>query len=168
MRTDYKLIKDILKESWNHKVSALGPVILRITLGILWLEMGIQKLHPNFMKGLESKLKFWAEENPYPWYKYFLENIAIPHWQAFGYQVMLGELLVGLSLILGILTLLSGFFGFIMILNFYFASSYAEGQWYWTFWIIAVSHIVIMLTRAGRSFGVDYFLSKRFTKFILW
>ena len=59
-----KSAKDFLKESWNHKTSSLGPVLLRITLGVLWLEMGIQKLHPNFMKGLESKLKFWAEENP--------------------------------------------------------------------------------------------------------
>ncbi|MFZ3091449.1 MAG: TQO small subunit DoxD [Nitrospirota bacterium] len=157
-----------IKESWDYKSHSLGPVILRITLGILWLEMGIQKLHPNFMKGLESKLRFWAEENPYPWYKYFLENFAIPHWQAFGYQVMLGEILVGLSLIFGILTGLSSFFGFLMIMNFYFASSYAEGERAWFFWIIAVSHMVVMLTRAGRAFGIDYFLSKRFPRSLLW
>ncbi|MBI5042790.1 MAG: hypothetical protein HZC10_02950 [Nitrospirae bacterium] len=36
------MLKDFLKESWNHKASAIGPVLLRITLGILWLEMGIQ------------------------------------------------------------------------------------------------------------------------------
>lgn len=161
-------MKGFIKESWDYKSHSLGHVILRITLGILWLEMGMQKLHPNFLKGLESKLRFWAEENPYPWYKYFLENFTIPHWQAFGYQVMIGEILVGLSLIFGILTVLSSFFGFLMILNFYFASSYAEGQWYWTFYIIAVSQIVVMLSRAGRAFGIDYFLSKRFSKSFLW
>ena len=163
-----KSVRNFLKESWNQKSSAIGPVLLRITLGILWLEMGILKLHPNFMKGLESKLKFWAEENPYPWYKYFLENLAIPHWQIFGYQVMIGEILVGLSLIFGILTELSSFFGFLMIMNFYFASSYAESQWYWTFYVIAVSHVVVMLTRAGRAFGIDYFFAKRFPRSILW
>ena len=101
MRINYRW-EALLKKAGITRATPLGPVILRITLGILWLEMGIQKLHPNFMKGLESKLRFWAEDNPYPWYKYFLENFAIPHWQAFGYQVMLGEILVGLSLIFGI------------------------------------------------------------------
>lgn len=162
------MIKDFLKESLNQKTSSLGPVLLRITLGILWLEMGIQKLHPNFMKGLESKLKFWAQESPYPWYKYFLENLAIPHYQAFGYQVMIGEIAVGLSLILGVLTVFGSFFGLFMIINFYYASSYAESQWYWTFWIIAVSHIVVMLAKAGRAFGIDYFLSKKFPRSVFW
>lgn len=82
----------------------LQTVILLI--GLVWFRSGLDKLASgNFASGLADTLAKFAGKNPYPWYKDFLQNTAIPNSQTFGTLTMWGEVfaagtLVGCSLLL--------------------------------------------------------------------
>lgn len=114
--------------------------IIFAVIGYVFLKSSFGKIEGGkFVEGLAGTLEKFASKNPYPFFKNFLETIAIPNSYIFGVLTMWGELLVGISLILGSLYLifskgtnklvyfglLLGFFGG-MLLNgtFYFASGW--------------------------------------------
>lgn len=67
--------------------------------GLLWLRSSVGKLSSgNFPDELGVTLTKFASKNPYPWYKDFLQNIAIPNSKAFGLLTQWGELFVALSM----------------------------------------------------------------------
>lgn len=84
----------------------MGPLnkyLLLILLadGLIWLRSSIGKFPPEkFIGGLGGTLQRFASNNPYPWYKDFLQNFAIPNSQTFGFLTFYGELLVALSITL--------------------------------------------------------------------
>lgn len=98
----------------------------------------------------------------------FIENTVIPHNALFGYAVAYGELALAVALITGTCTRLASFFGVIMVANFMLA----KGAPFWTptnhdsLYIVLLA--VFMLTGAGRSFGVDHYLARRFPRPLLW
>jgi len=62
-----------------------------------------------------------GEDVVFGWYVSFLENFAVPNAGMFSFLVSWGEVLVGLGLILGCLTVWATFFG--MVMNFAFLMS---------------------------------------------
>ncbi|MDO8498246.1 MAG: hypothetical protein Q7S44_00425 [bacterium] len=75
--------------------------------GLLWFRSSLGKFPPEkFIGNLGGTLTRFADKNPYPWYKDFLQNTAIPNSQVFGFLTFWGEFLVALSLTLGSLYLL--------------------------------------------------------------
>lgn len=70
-----------------------------ILLGLVWLRVGLEKLFSgNFIQNLPNTLEKFASKNPYPLYKDFLDNIAIPNFVIFGNLTLYGEILTGLGL----------------------------------------------------------------------
>ncbi len=70
-----------------------------ITLGFIFLRSGYEKLESgSFAASLATTLTKFASKNPYPWYKSFLESVAIPNSNIFGALTMYGELLSGISM----------------------------------------------------------------------
>jgi uncharacterized membrane protein YphA (DoxX/SURF4 family) len=79
-----------------------------------------------------------------------------------------GELLVGATLILGLLTRFSAAVALVLALNYMFA----KGAWFWTpsssdaaFVAIALA---LLIGAAGRTLGVDAFLSRRWPRSPFW
>lgn len=82
-------------------------LLILATVGVLWLRFGFGKFQSgNFVESLGGTLNKFADKNPYPWYKSFLQNFAIPNSQIFGVLTMWGELLSGISIILASVYLL--------------------------------------------------------------
>lgn len=80
-----------------------------LTVGLLWLRSSLGKLADGkFVEGLGTTLVKFAANNPYPWYKDFLNSVAIPNSYLFALLTMWGEFLTGLSLTLGALLLIFG------------------------------------------------------------
>lgn len=76
-------------------------------VGLIWSRSSFGKFTSgNFTDGLGVTLGRFADKNPYPWFKSFLQDIAIPNSQLFGQMVLWGELLVAVSLTSGTLYLL--------------------------------------------------------------
>lgn len=81
----------------------------RLYIGWTWLTSGIGKLTGGF--DASGYLQFAIAEPVvkdghlvYPFYVWFLENVALPNAGLFSVMVMWGEILVGLGLIVGLFT----------------------------------------------------------------
>ena len=80
----------------------------------------------------------------------------VPHQELFGYLVMIGELAVGVCLLLGLFTRFSAFVGLFMLINYYLGPGMARGgatlAQQQTF-IVALA--IFVLSNPGRTFGLD-------------
>jgi hypothetical protein len=73
--------------------------LLFVGIGFIFLKSSYGKFTGGtFVSGLADTLTKFASKNPYPWYKSFLTNIAIPNSQIFGMLTMYGELFAGATL----------------------------------------------------------------------
>jgi uncharacterized membrane protein YphA (DoxX/SURF4 family) len=130
---------------------------LRIAVGISLLTSGLQKLSWFAQPPLQEKFAEWSAHPA---------NAAVAKYLAFvsGYPnvfsrlVAVGELGLGVLLILGLLTPLAALLAFVMVLNFQFASgqifslSYLRGQSGLAYLLI---YPVLFFGRAGTALGVD-------------
>lgn len=111
--------------------------ILRLYVGYQWLEAGWNKLtNPagawvgaksgSALAGfVNGALKKATGEHPdvTGWYASFLREVVLPHTVFFSTLVTVGEILVGLGLIVGLFTGVAAFFGGFMNANFLLAGA---------------------------------------------
>ena len=80
---------------------------------------------------------------------------------AFAVFQLVAELLLGLGLIFGGLTTLTGIGAILFFFNLLLAY-FGGHEWIWTYVLLTVAAIVVTFTQSGRAFGVDQFLYKQF------
>jgi NADH dehydrogenase, FAD-containing subunit len=135
------------------KTSGLWLTALRMFLGIMWLKSGIEKVHTGWLSGdilsASASVSLIGPTTP-EWYANFVKTVVIPNAAAFQYMITLTEILLGIALFFGGLTMLAAFGAIVMDLNFFLSGT---GDW----WILVVS-IIVLLSNAGMYFGADYFL----------
>ena len=145
------------------KTSLWYIVILRVWVGYYFFQLGIKKLLHGFPNSdwIGRQIGDIATLDLYPWYKSFLLTIVVPHHVLFGYLVTFGEILVGASLFLGILTRISSCAGIFILLNLFFGIGMVKGgaslAQQETFILLMV---VFILSNAGKTLGLDGYLFK--------
>jgi thiosulfate dehydrogenase [quinone] large subunit len=83
-----------------------GMVWVRILVGALWLNGGIEKLlNPDFPRQFADTLEVggFVSQAP-PFFRGFMQSTVVPNAELFAQLVRAGELTVGIALILGFLT----------------------------------------------------------------
>jgi len=101
---------------------ATGLVALRTFLAVFFLAEAFGKLRWLInSEGLSTRLNEWAK-NANSWNTWYLHHVALPYLEIFARVVMLGELCLGLGLLLGVFTRPAAILGFLMVLNYHFAS----------------------------------------------
>jgi thiosulfate dehydrogenase [quinone] large subunit len=83
-----------------------GLALLRIGVGLYFFANGYDKLHAGWLgdsRQLQRMLQAALRRSP-SWYAHFLQTTVLPHVALFARLVTAGELLVGISLVLGLLT----------------------------------------------------------------
>lgn len=81
----------------------VGLLLVQIVLGYEWFASGVTKVvRGGFASGLSDEL---TEKSAGigGWYKSFLDQVVIPNGEVFGYLILLGELLVGVGLVVAAL-----------------------------------------------------------------
>jgi len=132
--------------------------VLRIYVGYYLFFQGIGKYQRNFPKGdwIGRQIGDIASLDLYPWYKTFLQRYVVPHSELFGYLVMIGEIAVGVGLLLGLFTRLSALVGLFMVVNYYLGPGTARGgamlAQQQTFIIMLA---IFVLAGPGRTLGLD-------------
>jgi len=132
--------------------------LLRLYVGYYLLYQGIRKYQRNFPQSdwMGRQIGDLSAVDLYPWYRNFLVEYVAPHAESFGYLVLVGEILVGLSLLLGFFTRFSAIVGLFMLINYYLGPGMARGgaplAQQQTFMVCLV---VIFLSNAGRTLGFD-------------
>ncbi|HLO01950.1 MAG TPA: TQO small subunit DoxD [Symbiobacteriaceae bacterium] len=138
--------------------------IIRVWFGIQWIEAGWHKLTgatpfsaESFIKGAIAKsVPATAGAKPIvaDWWASFLKGFALPNIKMFNFLVMYGEILVGLALIFGFVTIFAATMGALM--NFAFLMSGSTSSNPWNF---AISFIFVLVGgKVMGYYGVDYFL----------
>ncbi|MEC1716176.1 DoxX family protein [Schinkia azotoformans] len=131
--------------------------VVRIWLGIQWIEAGWHKVADGFdasgfMKGAIANA---TGDHPavQAWYAAFLENFALPNAGLFSTLVAWGEVLVGIGLIVGAATIPALLAGAFMNLNFLLAGTTSTNPILYT-----VAIILLFAGTASYYYGADRFL----------
>jgi thiosulfate dehydrogenase [quinone] large subunit len=142
--------------------------LLRIYVGYQWLMAGWEKatsgtwLGPNagtalhgFLTGALAKA---SGTNPAvaSWYAWFINSVALPHFVIFSYIITLGELAVGVGLVLGAFTGIAAFFGAFMNLNYLFAGTISVNPL-----LLLIELFLILAWRNAGWLGLDRWLLPR-------
>ncbi len=99
-----------------HGTSPTWPLALaRMALGLLWLASLRWKLPPNFEASGQTSLREWleleVEHAAFGAYGDLIDAVVLPNFTFFAWLVFLTELVVGLSLLLGIGTRIAALVG---------------------------------------------------------
>jgi thiosulfate dehydrogenase (quinone) large subunit len=140
--------------------------ILRVYLGVAFLLSALPKFErdpgPELIGFLQVTL-----ERAHPFYQEFVRSIMLPNAGAFAAVIAWGELVVGVTLILGVLTRFSAGFALVLSMNFLFA----RGAWFWSpsyDAACAAISVALIIGAAGRTWGLDALLAKRRPRSVFW
>ena len=144
--------------------------ILRVYLGVILFITVLGKLTCDtpFSTEMLGFLRGVATRRASAPYLHFVQQVVIPHSTLFSYLVMTGEAVAAVSLLTGTLTRVGAAVAMFLFLNYMLA----KGRMFWApdsqdaaVFFIA---LVVFLGRAGRVWGVDDYLAKRWPKCPLW
>ena len=79
----------------------------------------------------------------------------------FGYLIYSLEVIIGVSLLLGLFVRATSTVGALLILNIYFGLYRSQAVWPWTYAFLVVLMVLFAVERYGRSLGADALLSAR-------
>ncbi|PPA68936.1 DoxX family protein [Jeotgalibacillus proteolyticus] len=141
---------------WNGKAAAAVWTVLRIWLGVQWLEAGWGKVTGGFdaNRYLQGAIAKAGGEAPVVagWYAAFLENVAVPNVGIFNILIPWGELFVGLGLIVGLMTVPALAAGAFMNLNFLLAGTISTNP------VLLTAAVILILAGYGaQRYGLDRF-----------
>jgi uncharacterized membrane protein YphA (DoxX/SURF4 family) len=131
--------------------------------GLIWLDLAWQKAPWVIQDGRRfGWLYGWIEKEvahpTFGVYKAFLQSMVLPYFNLFGYLTFFTEIVLGLSLLLGLFTVVGGIGGALWLLNIALGSYSIPGEWYWLWFLLIAPHLVFAHSRAGRVLGLDLFL----------
>jgi thiosulfate dehydrogenase [quinone] large subunit len=153
---------------FNNRAAGLFWLPIRVFVGVSFLNAGLHKLaDPGWTQGGASLLAYWERAvtipesgSPpitYDWYRDFIQmliNINAESW--FAWLVLLGEIAIGLGLILGVLTGIAAFFGALMNMSFLLAGSSSTNPVLFTFGIG-----LMLAWKVAGYYGLDRYLLPR-------
>ncbi len=146
----------MMKNFLKGPIMAVVWSVLRVWLGIQWLEAGFHKITGGFDASgfLQGALAKAGGEHPAvaTWYANFLEGFALPNVDIFNFLIPWGEFLVGLGLIVGLATIPALIAGAFMNLNFLLAGTVSTNP---TLYTVAV--ILLFAGTAAYYYGLDRF-----------
>ena len=153
---------------FNNSRAGLFWLPIRLFVGFAWLEAGWHKFtDPEWTQGGAALRAYWERAAAIPeqgrppityeWYRDFINTLlAGNHEGWFAWVVTLGEIAIGVGLILGILTGVAAFFGALMNMSFLLAGSASTNPVLFT---LAVG--LMLAWKVAGYYGVDRYLLPR-------
>jgi thiosulfate dehydrogenase (quinone) large subunit len=145
-------------------------VPLRLYLSTAFLDALTNKFGPGKWTGwLNWMPGYLADQIPRAaaWYRPALAAVVLPHARLFAGLVSIGEVSVGFALLFGAGTRLAAAVGMFLTANYFLFNGLSVLDESNDF-AIMVGCFVVLLTAAGRTFGVDAFLARRWPDCPLW
>lgn len=148
----------------NTKLGLLW-LVLRLYVGIAWLEAGWSKFNNPAWTGdqagaaltgfLNGALKKTSGLHPdvTGWYASLIQNVGLPNAETISYLVVIAELLVGTLLILGLFTGIAAFFGSFLNMNFLFAGTISINPV-----LFLIQLFLVLAWKTAGWWGLDRFL----------
>lgn len=146
---------------------AIGMWLLRLTVGVMWWEQSLWKIPPNY-DGLVYWMKQMVDHAAIPLQGALVGSIVIPNIAIFGPIVYTAEVLIGASLMLGLLTRAGATIGALMVVNLWLGLYSAPGEWPWTYGFLLIIQLLFVLDPPGRNLGADVILRRRLPVLLGW
>jgi thiosulfate dehydrogenase [quinone] large subunit len=139
-------------------------LIIRLYVGYEWLTSGFNKFsNPAWWSG-DALAGFWANAIQVPaegrapitfgWYRGFIEFMYNAQWYLwFGKLVMIGEVVIGIALIIGAFVGIAAFLGSFMNWNFIMAGSASSNGL-----LFALAVLLVLAWKVAGWYGLDRYL----------
>ncbi len=142
----------------------IALAVARIVVGGYWLYEQHWKLPPDFGLRQPRGLMFAFQQGiQYPTlgiYKTFLQTIVVPNFYLFGWLLLLLEVCIGMSLLLGLLTRAGALLGTLQAVNLLIgAASTPEGPWIYI--ALVAANLLLLFTPCNRKYSLDRLLAPR-------
>jgi thiosulfate dehydrogenase (quinone) large subunit len=154
---------------FNNSAAGMFWLPIRVFLGAAWLQSGLGKLgNPGWTEGGAALRGYWQNavaipEPParpaiaYEWYRDFIQLLLDANAESwFAWLVTLGEIAVGVGLIVGALTGIAAFFGALMNVSFLLAGTASTNPVLFT---MAIG--LILAWKVAGYYGLDRWLLPR-------
>lgn len=157
---------------FSDKRMSIVWLLVRLWLGWQWVETGLEKVSdPAWMQTGEATKGFWtravqipAEGRPlisYDWYRSFIQSMLDSNAHVwFSKIVAVGEVIIGVALILGIFVGLTAFFAGFMNWNFIMAGTASVNGVF-----IVLAFLLILAWKVAGYLGLDYYILPRIADF---
>lgn len=156
----------IAEKLLNSTTFALVWLVVRLYVGYQWLTSGLGKLeNPAWMATGEALKGFWVRAVAIPeaparpaiafdWYRSFLQGLLDSgSYVWFAKLVVIGEVLIGVALILGLFTAVAAFFGGFMNWNFMMAGTASTNPV-----LFPLAILLILAWKTAGYWGLDRFV----------
>ncbi len=149
----------------EQRASGIMIALLRCGVALMWIQNVGWKVPPDFGREQGNGLYFWAAQAvEYPVfapYSAAVEGIVLPNIEIFGWGVLLIEGGLGAFLLIGLATRFWAVVGIAQTVAITLSVLFAPHEWQWSYYLMALAHLAIFATAAGRSYGVDGVLRTR-------
>jgi uncharacterized membrane protein YphA (DoxX/SURF4 family) len=155
---------DIATDRNATKTSLKWIAALRVMVGLMFLTTWGFNLLDGFYTP-EGLLRFFTEiypqaENPLAFYAGFINGVILPIRDIFAPFQLAAEGLLGLALLAGAFTPIFSLAGIFFLINTFLAT--LGHDWPWSYILPIGILVVTSFTRAGRAWGVDAYLWRRY------
>jgi len=153
---------------FNNSRAGLLWLPIRLFVGFSWLDAGLHKFSdPEWTQGGAALRGYWERAVAIPeqgrppisfeWYRDFINALLSSNSETwFAWLITLGEIAVGVGLLLGVLTGIAAFFGALMNMSFLLAGSASTNPVLFT---LGVG--LILAWKVAGYYGVDRYLLPR-------
>ena len=142
--------------------------IARVLIGGLWWQQTLWKLPPTYTDnpdGVSGGLHYWIGEMvlnaAFGWHSWLVKEVIQPNFYLFAPQVYATEVIIAVSLLLGLFTRVGGMLGALMAINLWLGLYRAYYEWPWTYLFLIVLQITFAISPVGRSLGLDAIVARR-------
>jgi thiosulfate dehydrogenase [quinone] large subunit len=147
--------------------------VLRIGVGLLWLQNVGWKIPPDFGRGdppsgLYRFTGYAVEYEVFPPYAWFVDRVVLPNFTVFGWLVLLVEAALGAFLLIGLATRFWAVVGVAQTVAITLSVLNAPDEWVWSYLLMLLAHAAVFATAAGRYAGLDGLLRPGWQRSQAW
>jgi uncharacterized membrane protein YphA (DoxX/SURF4 family) len=158
---------NLRRDPSQRSVLHLRNWLARFFIGVMWWQQSLWKLPPTYTDNPDGSggLRYWMDEMA-KWastglQRHFVQDVVLPHFYFFAPQVYFSEVLIAVTLILGLFSRLGAFVGTLMAINLWLGLYRSPAEWPWTYFFLIIVQITLLVQRPGHSLGLDAVLPRR-------
>ncbi|MDB5403482.1 MAG: hypothetical protein JWQ55_5500 [Rhodopila sp.] len=142
------------REPAQRSARNVGIWLLRLIMGTMWWQQSLWKIPPNY-DGLVFWMKQIVAHASIPLQAAMVDRLVLPNISVFGPLLYLLEVLIGVSLMLGIFTRVFAGLGLLLALNLWVGLYSAPNEWPWTYGYLIVIQALFVIDPPGRCLGLE-------------
>jgi uncharacterized membrane protein YphA (DoxX/SURF4 family) len=130
-------------------MSEAWPSVFRITVGLYWLYFASQKWQG--VGWMRPVMDATASANPIPGLHEFLVAVVVPNWFPFAIGQAIGETMVAILLILGLVSRWAGVLGLLLAANLALTVAFAvnDDGFRWLYYLALIANAQVIVSGPG-------------------